>query len=322
MTEITPSAAPSATKGFPPISGRRALVVANVICLASMLAWAAGLPAANLIIPHMPPIALTAARTLLAALILLPLWWLLEGGRTVLAANWTKGAWIGFVTLGLASFFVILALQLNDPVTVAIVTAVMPVAGILLECLADKRPFTRALALGLVLSVAGGVIAVSGSEGKLDFGLGVLAALASVLCYTWGSRATVKALPDLTALGRVTITVAGCAVVALVAALVDGLTRGTWPDWQAIGLREFGALALFGIGSMAVSQLLWIISVGRIGIGAASMHMNAVPFYVMLMVFLLGGAWNWWQTLGAAIVVTGALVAQGLVARGLTGQDA
>ncbi|MEJ1761038.1 EamA family transporter, partial [Escherichia coli] len=91
---------------------------------------------------------------------------------------------------------------------------------------------------------------------------------------------------------------------------------GNWPDWATIGPAEFAGLAIFGIGSMAVSQLLWIISVGRIGIGAASMHMNAVPFYTMLMVFALGGAWNWWQAAGAAIVVFGALIAQGLVGRG------
>jgi drug/metabolite transporter (DMT)-like permease len=292
---------------------QRALLAANLICLASMAIWASGLPAANLIIPHMPPIALTAGRATLAALVLLPIWWALEGHRTILGADWLRGAWVGFVTLGLASFFVIIALQFNDPVTVAIVTAVMPVAGILLECLADKRPFTRALGLGLLLSVAGGLIAVSGSAGSLDFGVGVLAALASVLCYTWGSRETVKALPDLSPLGRSTITVAGCAVVALIAALGDGLLRGQWPDWQAIGPTELAGLAIFGIGSMAVSQLLWIISVGRIGIGAASMHMNAVPFYTMLIVFLLGGPWNWMQTLGAAIVVAGALIAQGLI---------
>jgi drug/metabolite transporter (DMT)-like permease len=46
------------------------------------------------------------------------------------------------------------------------------------------------------------------------------------------------------------------------------------------------------------------------------MHMNAVPFYTMLMVFALGGAWNWWQTAGAAVVVLGALIAQGLIGRG------
>jgi drug/metabolite transporter (DMT)-like permease len=297
-------------------SAQRSILAANLICLASMVIWASGLPAANLIIPHMPPIALTAGRATLAALVLLPVWWALEGHRTILSADWLRGAWVGFVTLGLASFFVIIALQFNDPVTVAIVTAVMPVAGILLECLADKRPFTRALAVGLLLSVLGGLVAVSDSKGSLDFGIGVLAALASVLCYTWGSRETVKALPDLTPLGRSTVTVAGCAVVALIAALADGLLRGQWPDWKAIGPTEFVGLAIFGIGSMAVSQLLWIISVGRIGIGAASMHMNAVPFYTMLIVFLLGGPWSWLQTLGAAIVVIGAGIAQGLILRG------
>ncbi|MBA3909252.1 MAG: hypothetical protein C0524_05055 [Rhodobacter sp.] len=294
---------------------RRSLLLANLICLASMVIWASGLPAADLIIPYMPPIALTAARATLAAMVLLPVWWALEGPEAVLGADWLTGAGVGFVTLGLASFFVIVALQFNDPVTVAIVTAVMPVAGITLECLADKRPFTKALALGLILSVAGGLIAVSGSEGHLDLGVGVLAALASVLCYTWGSRETVRALPALTPLGRSAITVAGCAVVVLVAALGDGLIRGNWPQWSAIGAPELAGLAIFGIGSMAVSQLLWIISVGQIGIGAASMHMNAVPFYVMLMVFALGGPWNWAQTFGAGIVVIGALVAQGLIWR-------
>jgi drug/metabolite transporter (DMT)-like permease len=291
----------------------RALITANLICLASMVIWAAGLPAADLILPHMPPVALTAARATLAALVLVPVWWLVEGHRALLSANWLAGAWVGFVTLGLASIFVILALALTDTVTVAIVTATMPVVGIALECLADRRPFTRAIGLGLLLSLAGGALALSGGVGAVDLGYGALAAFASIACYTWGSRETVRAFPDLTPLGRSAVTVGGAAVVMLVAALADGLLRDAWPDWQAIGWTEFAGLAIFGVGSMAVSQLMWILSVGRIGIGAASLHMNAVPFYVMLIVFLLGGPWNWWQAAGAVVVVAGALVAQGLI---------
>jgi drug/metabolite transporter (DMT)-like permease len=291
----------------------RGLLVANLICLASMVIWAAGLPAADLIVPHMPPIALTAGRAVLAAAVLLPIWWLAEGTEVLARANWARGAWIGSVMLGLASVFVVIALTLTDAVTVAIVSAVMPVAGIALECLADRRPFTRALALGLILSVAGGLVALAGGVASLDLGLGALAALASVLAYTWGSRETVRAFPDLTPLGRSAVTVAGAAVVMVLAALADGLVRGAWPAWSAIGLPEFAGLLIFGVGSMALSQLLWIISVGRIGIGAASLHMNAVPFYVMAIVFLLGGPWNWAQTAGAVIVVAGALLAQGLL---------
>ncbi|MBN8630397.1 MAG: DMT family transporter [Rhodobacterales bacterium] len=295
---------------------RNSLVAANLICLASMAIWAAGLPAASLILPHMPPVALAAARAAIAAAVLLPVWWMVDGKEQVLRANWLKGAWVGFITLGVASFFLIIALRYNDPVTVAIVSAAMPVVGTLLEILADHRPFTRALAVGLVLSVVGGLIAVNGAEGEISFGLGILAALVSIILYTWGSRETVKAFPDLTPLGRSAITIAGGAGVATVAALADGLLRDQWPDWAAIGWPEFGGLAAFGIGSLAITQLLWIVSVGRIGIAAASMHMNAVPFYVMLMVFLAGGPWNWWQTLGAAIVVTGAAIAQGILGGG------
>jgi drug/metabolite transporter (DMT)-like permease len=291
----------------------RSLLIANLICLASMMIWAAGLPAASLIVPHMPPLALTASRAGLAAMVLLPVWWAVEGTDAIRQADWLRGTWVGFVALGLASVFVIIALTLTDAVTVAIVTAVMPVAGIALECVADRRPFTRAVAMGLVLSIVGGLVALAGNMGAVDFGFGALAALASVLCYTWGSRETVRALPDLTALGRCAITVAGAAIIMLIATLADGMVRDAWPDWGAIGLREFTGLVIFGIGSMAVSQLLWIISVGRIGIGAASLHMNAVPFYVMLIVFVMGGAWNWWQTAGAVIVVAGAFIAQGLL---------
>lgn len=291
----------------------RTVLIANLICLASMVIWAAGLPAAALIVPHMPPVALTAARAGLAALVLVPIWWALEGGAALRGADWIRGAWVGFVVLGAASFFVIIGLTLTDAVTVAIVTAVMPVAGIALECVADKRPFTRLIAVGLALSLAGGVVGLTGGVASLDLGLGALAALASVLCYTWGSRETVRAFPALTPLGRSAITVGGAAIVMLLAAVADGLARDVWPEWSAIGWREFTGLAIFGIGSMAVSQLLWIISVGRIGIGSASLHMNAVPFYVMLIVFLTGGVWSWWQTVGAVIVVFGALIAQGLI---------
>ena len=292
---------------------RRSLLNANLICLASMVIWAAGLPAADLIVPHMSPLALTAARVTLAATVLVPIWWMVEGTDALRRANWLRGAWVGLVTLGMASVFIIIALTLTDAVTVAIASATMPVAGIALECVADRRPFTRALAMGLALSITGGLIALSGGVGSLDLGVGALAALASVLCYTWGSRETVRALPALTSLGRSSVTVAGAAVVMLIAAIGHGALRGVWPAWSAIGLQEFTGLVIFGIGSMAISQLLWIISVGRIGIGAASLHMNAVPFYVMLIVFVMGGAWNWWQTLGAGVVVAGALIAQDLL---------
>lgn len=43
----------------------------------------------------------------------------------------------------------------------------------------------------------------------------------------------------------------------------------------------------------------------------ASFHMNAVPFYVMVIVVLsLGRDWDWMQAIGAALVAVGVLVSQ------------
>ena len=77
-----------------------------------------------------------------------------------------------------------------------------------------------------------------------------------------------------------------------------------------------GALALFGIGGLAISQVLWIVAVGQLGIAMSSLHINLTPFYVMVILLALGGTWNWLQAAGAAIVAVAVLIAQGLIPLG------
>ena len=292
---------------------RHSALAANLICLASMLTWAAGLPAAQLVIPHIPPITLTALRTLLAASVLMPLWWLVEGPAPIRSAHWGRGMFVGGICIGLGAVLLVIAQAKTDPVTVAVITAIMPVLGIALEVMLEGRRLTIAVIAGLGLSLAGGFIAYGAGAGAPTFGIGALAALGSILAFTWGSRATVTAFPDLTPLGRTAITVSGAAIIASIAALGYSSFGGPPTDWAALGPPEIAALLLFGIGSLAVSQVLWIMAVGRLGIGLSSLHMNAVPFYVMLILFALGHAWNWPQAYGAIIVAIGVLIAQGIL---------
>ncbi|MCV2863832.1 hypothetical protein [Defluviimonas sp. WL0075] len=82
--------------------------------------------------------------------------------------------------------------------------------------------------------------------------------------------------------------VAAALVMAGVSLAMGGLgeavaTALSSPDMLAITL-------LYGMGSLALSRLLWLMSVQRLGIGVASMHFNAAPFYVMLIAWSLGGA--------------------------------
>lgn len=288
---------------------------ANLLCSASMLLWAAGLPAAQTLIPHVPPLLLAAVRIALSALFLLPIWWMLDGRRVVLGANWLLGCLIGGAGFAFGAFLMTLGQSMTGPVTVAVISASMPVVGIALEVFLDGRRITPGLLLGGALSLAGGFLVVQGAQGEpgLGLGLGALICFVSVLAFTIGSRWSVTFFPDLTSVGRTTITLTGAAICINIMALASLALGGPRPDWAALDQSHLAALLIYSISGMAISQLLWIYAVGRLGIGLSSLHINATPFYVMLIVFALGGAWIWGQVASAALVALGVLVAQGLI---------
>lgn len=296
----------------------RAPLFANVICMASMLVWAAGLPAAELLIGKVPPLPLTAARMAMAAAVLLPLWLVLEGSTPLKSADWGKGILIGGLTIGLGAFMLVIGQSMTGPVTVAIISASMPLIGIAIEVILDGRKVTSALIVGLVLALLGGVMALGSGAASVNLGLGALFCFASVLTFTIGSRLTVTAFPALSPLGRTTLTLTGAAILTSVAALIHAATGATSPDWALLGWPELGALAVFSIGGLAISQVLWIMAVGHLGIGLASLHINATPFYVMLILYVLGGAWSWPQAIAAAVVGLGVLIAQDLFSQNRT----
>jgi len=69
-------------------------------------------------------------------------------------------------------------------------------------------------------------------------------------------------------------------------------------------------LLIYAWIAIGISQIFWIKSVSQLGIGLASFHLNATPFYVMFILFILGNSWVWSQAIGAAIVITGVILAQ------------
>jgi drug/metabolite transporter (DMT)-like permease len=298
---------------FPPVppAATHRLAVANLICMGSMLIWAAGLPAADLIIPLLPAEQLNALRLALAALALLPVWLAIDGWRALRRADWLKGIGVGSF-LGLGAWFLVLGQARTDAVTVAVISATLPVVGIGLEILFDHRRLTLPLVAGIALSVVGGLLALD-LTGGLGFGIGALFCLGSVIAFALGSRLTVTAFPALSPAGRTAITISGAALVAILIALAGMAAQGPGPGLAGWGWREVAALLAYSVGCLAISQLMWIVSVERLGIGMSSLHINAAPFYVMLILFLFGGSWSWTRAAAAALVGLGVLIAQGII---------
>lgn len=288
------------------------LLSANLICMASMLIWAAGLPAGDLLIPLMAPEQLTALRMALAAAAVTGFWAATEGLAPLARINWPKGVAVGSL-IGLGAWFLILGQARGGAVTAAVISATLPVVGIALEVLFDGRRVAAPLVMGLVLSLIGGIVALDLAAAGASMGWGALLCFASVVTFAVGSRLTVTAFPGQTPVGRTAVTLTGAAVASLAVALAGGFAGAAPPDFSNWGAAEAGALLLYAVGALGVSQVLFIMSVERLGIGLSAMHINLAPFYVMLIRLGLGYPWSWAQAGGAALVGFGVLIAQGVI---------
>lgn len=301
------------------LSPTRTPLSANLICMASMLIWAAALPAAEVLIradpAPLPPILLNAGRMVMAAAFLLPIWWIVEGSQSLRRANWTRGIMVGSL-LALGALLLVFGQTRTSAVMAAVVSSAMPLVGITLEIVLDGRKLTLGIVLGLLLSVVGGILAAGNFDGGLGFGIGALFCLASVVTFTLASRWTVTALPGLSPLGSTSLTVCGAAITGVAFALISLALGFPGPNLAVFGLTEFAALTVYGVGGLAISQLLWIVAVGSLGIAMSALHINLTPFYVMVFMLALGGGWSWIQALGAALVAIGVLIAQGLIPLG------
>jgi len=291
-------------------ASRLDMVKGNALGSLAMLIWAAGFPASELLLETWDPIVLVWARFLSAVPPLLFLWWALDGMGAISHAYWSRGVFVGGAGLGLAAWLLILGQWMTDPVTVAIIASFSPLAGMLIEIAFDRRRPRPKTVVGMTVCIVGGMVATGAASENASLGLGVVAAAASVFLFAWASRASVSDFPGLSVTGRTALTLTGGLMVMTPVCLIAVATGGAeWPA-DPVGLREIGLLCIFGPGSMALTQLLWIASVGRLGIAIATFNVNLSPFYVMIFMMALGAEWNWTRAAGAGLVLAGAVIAQ------------
>lgn len=269
-----------------------------------------GFPAAEVLLQSWGAISLIAVRILLGCALLVPIWLVMDGWRKVARAPWRKGLLIGSVGFGTGTVMLLVTQSMTDAVTAALVAAMMPVAAVALEVVLDRRRLTISFVIGVALVLIGGIVAAGASLSDSRFGLGALLGIGATFNFAWGSRATVKDLPGMSNIGQATLTLIGAMLFCQITLAVF-LAFGWWgTEVGVLDGRGLGLLAIFAFCGMAISQVFWILGVSKVGIGIASFHLNAGPFYVMLILLAFGGSWDWNQALGAAILAVGVVVAQ------------
>jgi drug/metabolite transporter (DMT)-like permease len=290
------------------MSSKNKLIAGNTLALISIFLFAAGFPAAEVLLKIWHPITLMFFRLILVVSTLVMLWILIEGLSSVLKAPWLKGLKIGLLGFGLGTNLLLFAQWFTDPITVALLATLIPISATTLEVWDGRRKLNRKFILGLFASIVGGFIAVSENI-SIDLGWGVLMALASGFCFMWASDKSVTRLSELSSIGRSSITFAGAAVFTTISFIVF-FTLGFVEFPNRITNGQLFSLLIYSVIAMAVSQIFFIAAVDKVGIAITSLHLNFSPFYVMIMLFLLGGTWDLRAIIGASIVAVGVWLAQ------------
>lgn len=281
----------------------------NALGLTAMMIWAMSFPAADALLMTWDPMALIVTRFVMSMLFLIPIWIMLEGWEAVRSAPWLRGILVGGPTFGIATYLLLVSQQMTSAVTVAVLSATLPVASTLVEVVAGERRLRGRFVLGLVLSVVGAIVA-TGQVEAVSLGWGAVLMLITVTLYALGSYWAVRQFPEATPMARTTLPLAGGLVTSFLiysAMILSGMD--VIPNHH-IDAREWVWLLIFALAGMAISQLLWVAAVAQIGVALASFHVNATPFYVMIFMLFLGVAWDWYAAIGTSIVILGVLIAQ------------
>ena len=293
------------------IPPRPGVIVSNFTCFSAMVMWSFAFPIAEFMLASWGTVALVLTRQLIGVSALFACWLWIDGQAKIRSADWLGGLRIGGIGFGIGSITFLVGQNMSDAVTPAIAASMMPIVGALLEVSLDGRRLRPRLVLGILLALSGGLIATGARVDEGNFGWGSLLCLFAVFLFAWATRATNQNFRGLSFVGQTTITLSGSLAVVVVIFLLMQLLGVPGTTIGMLDTQHLVLLVFTSVASLALAQFMWIRGAAGLGILLASLHMNAVPFYVMVIVVMfLGESWNWSQAAGAALVAVGVLLAQ------------
>ena len=289
---------------------RAPVLAGNALALVSTILWSSAFPTTEFLLRSWDPLVLAMVRLAGAAVFILLLAALAGQGRELARAPFGRVFVLGGCGVAASVLLVVMGQTRTDAVTVGIISTTMPLISALMAWALDGRRPTLAVAAGIVLAIAGGVVATIGdsASGSGPRG-GEILVLGSMVAWIWYSRA---ALTHLAGHGDLALSGLTFGAAALVVAGVLGvcLALGVAHPHLALDPANLAAVLWMSMIAIGVSVPLWFMSARILGITVTAIHTNLAPFYVMLMALAFGGAISGRQVLGALLVATGALLAQ------------
>jgi drug/metabolite transporter (DMT)-like permease len=228
--------------------------------------------------------------------------------------GWGHNAVVGVV--GVAAPFSLFGYgeQRIPSILAGIWNSITPLVVLPLAVLAFRtEKLTRRRLIGLLLGLAGALIILGiwRSPGGAAIS-GQLMCLVAAACYGVSIPYTRKFLSPRSESGLV-MSAAQLIVASVVLAVVAPLVSGVVPHPAQLSWQVIASVLTLGVLGTGIALLIHLRNIRMIGASAASMVTYIIPvFATVIGALVLGERIAWYQPIGAAIVLLGVAVAQGV----------
>ncbi|WP_134704488.1 DMT family transporter [Ammoniphilus sp. YIM 78166] len=274
------------------------------------LFWAGNYIVGKLIVVSISPFWITLIRWGIALIFLVPLAYFFERPRwSLIRRYWLPLSLMG--GLGVVGFTLIcyVALEYTSPTNAAFVEALIPAVVVIFSFFLLYERISYLQIAGFFLSCLGVVILLT--KGSLDqiilmsFNKGDLLMLVAVLAWAFYSIIGKKVdLPPITA------TAASSFFGMLMLLPFALFIEASLPEWSVWTVSGMLYMSLF---ASVASYLFWNMSVRVIGASQASVFLNLVPIFTIMLSLALGDTITLSQIGGGLIVLVGVYLTTGLL---------
>ena len=282
------------------------------------LLWAGNAIVGSLVAGSIPPLALNAARWVIACALLLPFARRIVTEPRALLERWRYFAAVGFIGIGCYNAFQYYALRTSSPVNVTLIGSSMPLWMLVVGIVGyGVRPHWRQVA-GAALSIAGVLMVLSRGSVAALLALHIVAGDAFMLiaAFAWSIYSWMLARPpaSMRAQRRPKWNAAeflgaqllfGAAWASLAAAVEWRFAPHYGPFTPTLA----AALLFVATGPALIAYFAWGAGVARVGPTIAALFSNLTPLFAALLSAGILGEWpRWFHAVAFALIAGGIAV--------------
>lgn len=284
--------------------------------LVTALAWGGMFAVAQSAFDTIDPFRLTAARFVIASVVLMVVLAAKEGPSALLPSGRLGALWLTG-TLGFAGFnlLVYAGLERSTPQVISLVMATVPMVTLFVMWIrTGRRPHARVFAFAVVAVVGIAMVLGDGNPAAvLDAGVGAGAALAFAGVVAWVVYTTSRGrFGEMSLLRFTTLTcmLGSMSVVVIAWVLARGRPPLSMDDLVSVSPQ----ILYMALPATVVAVLTWNHAVAVLGASNGVLFMNLVPLTAFGVEWVRGSHTTGGQVVGA-IVTVGALLATNIVMR-------